>query len=143
MNLTGELQKMNISNLRSICRELSVSGSGSKNVLIKRLLQPLHKNYKLSSSSHLNMRHLKNNDQEIVIYTWKTCPYCIETKELLTKHNKKYTEKAVRDDNGKWNHKLRIEMEQKTGKTSVPQIFIDGKHIGGLSELEIILKKNK
>ena len=143
MNLKAELQTMSIQDLRSVCRELGVSGNGSEHILIDRLLQPLNKNYKLSSSSHLNMRHLKNNDQEIVIYTWKTCPYCIETKELLTKHNKKYTEKAVRDHNGVWNHKLKIEMEQKTGKTSVPQIFIDGKHIGGLSELEIILKKNK
>tara|TARA_B110000495_G_C22988204_1_gene581625 strand:- start:1148 stop:1576 length:429 start_codon:yes stop_codon:yes gene_type:complete len=142
MNLKAELQKMDISNLKFVCKELGVSGNGSKHILIDRLLQPLNKKYKLSSS-HFQMKHVKNNNQEIIIYTWKTCPYCIETKELLTKHNKKYTEKAVRDDDGEWNHKLKIEMEQKTGKTSVPQIFIDGKHIGGLSELEIILKKNK
>ena len=34
-------------------------------------------------------------------------------------------------------------MEQKTGKTSVPQIFIDGKHIGGNDKLQSLERKGE
>ena len=66
----------------------------------------------------------KMNQDKIVIYTWSTCPYCINAKNLLEKNNMKYTEKEVVK-----NKKYLQEMKKKTGETSVPQIFINGKHI--------------
>tara|TARA_Y100000816_G_scaffold288007_1_gene271750 strand:+ start:587 stop:1252 length:666 start_codon:yes stop_codon:yes gene_type:complete len=47
MNLKRELQKMNISDLRAVCRELGVSCPTTKSGIIKRLLFPLKKKYKM------------------------------------------------------------------------------------------------
>ena len=41
MNLKGELQKMSITDLKAVCRDLSVSCSKSKSGIVKRLLEPL------------------------------------------------------------------------------------------------------
>ncbi len=66
----------------------------------------------------------------VVIYTTKYCPYCIRAKYLLEDKNVSYKEIAV-DGNGK----LRQEMTQKSGRNTVPQIWIKEKHIGGCDEL--------
>ena len=49
MNLKGELQKMNIRDLKSICKELGLSCPTSKRGIIKRLLDPLSKKYRMKS----------------------------------------------------------------------------------------------
>lgn len=50
MNLKRELEKIQISDLRSICREMGVSfKKGSKKNIIKRLLEPLNKKYKVAN----------------------------------------------------------------------------------------------
>ena len=47
MNLKGELQTMSISDLRAVCRELGVSCPTTKSGIIKRLLLPLKKEYRM------------------------------------------------------------------------------------------------
>ena len=54
MNIKRELQKMSISDLRSICRELGVSCPNSKSGIIKRLLLPLKKKYLNSPPTSIN-----------------------------------------------------------------------------------------
>ena len=54
MNIKSELQKMSISDLRSICRELGVSCPNSKSGIIKRLLFPLKKKYLNSPPTSIN-----------------------------------------------------------------------------------------
>ncbi|MEK9650461.1 MAG: glutaredoxin 3 [Gammaproteobacteria bacterium] len=66
----------------------------------------------------------------IVIYTTKTCPYCYRAKSLLTKLGVSFEEISV-----DFNSSLRAEMAAKAGKTSVPQIWINGSHIGGCDDL--------
>ena len=67
----------------------------------------------------------------IVIYTTATCPYCMRAKALLTKKQAAFEEIPVDSDPGK-----RAEMvELAGGRSTVPQIFIDGKHIGGCDDL--------
>lgn len=69
---------------------------------------------------------------KVEIYTWKTCPFCLRAKELLDIKNVEYTEYAVDGD-----EEARDKMAARgdDGKRSVPQIFIDDKHIGGCDEL--------
>lgn len=68
---------------------------------------------------------------KIEIYTWKTCPFCIRAKALLDRKGAAYTEYDITGDDA-----ARAKMaERSNGKTSVPQIFIDGKHIGGCDDL--------
>jgi len=67
--------------------------------------------------------------KKVVIYTTLFCPFCIRARQLLKRKKIKFTELRVNDN------KLRSEMERRSGRTSVPQIFIGEQHIGGSDEL--------
>ena len=67
----------------------------------------------------------------VEIYTTPICGYCTAAKRLLNKKGVEYTEYNVM-----MKPALRAEMTQRsTGGRTVPQIFIDGKPIGGCDEL--------
>ena len=67
---------------------------------------------------------------EIIIYSKDPCPYCVKAKMLLQRKGKKFQEIKILDD------KTREEMIEKSGgRKTVPQIFINGKHIGGCDDL--------
>lgn len=67
---------------------------------------------------------------EIVIYTTRYCPYCIRAKELLASKGLRWQEIAV---DGRAD--LRAEMEARSGQYTVPQIWVDGRHVGGCTDL--------
>ncbi|HAT1596568.1 TPA: glutaredoxin 3 [Legionella pneumophila] len=67
---------------------------------------------------------------EVILYTTGYCPYCIKAKELLDKKKVIYTE--IRVD---LQPELREEMIQKSGRRTVPQIFINSQAIGGCDDL--------
>jgi glutaredoxin 3 len=68
---------------------------------------------------------------KIEIYTTMICPYCSRAKKLLDAKGAQYSEIDVMTDG-----KLRAEMRARAGgRTSVPQIFINGEHIGGCDDL--------
>lgn len=67
----------------------------------------------------------------VEIYTTPTCPYCFRAKALLTKKNVAFHEVDVSGDAAR-----RAEMEKRAnGGYTVPQIFINGKHVGGCDDL--------
>ena len=66
----------------------------------------------------------------IVMYLTPYCPYCSRAAMLLQRKGAEFTELRVDTDAG-----LRQEMEQRSRRTSVPQIFIDDFHVGGCDEL--------
>ncbi|KAF2991353.1 glutaredoxin 3 [Methylocystis sp. MJC1] len=67
----------------------------------------------------------------IEIYTTPTCPYCIAAKRLLTQKGAAFEEISVAGDPAG----RRAMSERANGRTSVPQIFIGDKHIGGCDDL--------
>lgn len=68
---------------------------------------------------------------KVEIYTKDWCPYCVRAKRLLNEVAAEIEEYAV-DRGGN----TRSEMIQRAGgRTTVPQIFIDGRHIGGCDDL--------
>ena len=68
---------------------------------------------------------------KIEIYTTLFCPFCIRAKKLLDSKRVKYDETDVTAKLS-----LRKVMTKRAGgRTSVPQIFIDGQHIGGCDDL--------
>ena len=68
---------------------------------------------------------------KIEIYTTMFCPFCIRAKQLLNAKQVSYEETDVTA-----RLSLRQAMsERASGRTSVPQIFIDGQHIGGCDDL--------
>ena len=75
--------------------------------------------------------------KKVTIFTTKTCPYCFKAKRLLKKLNIAYKEISV-----DFNPKLRAEMAEKAGKTSVPQIWFDDNHIGGCDDLYKLEENN-
>jgi glutaredoxin 3 len=67
---------------------------------------------------------------DIIIYTKDYCPYCKKAKELLNSKGAKFTEIDVTQDADKLK-----EMVVRSGLKTVPQIFINGQHIGGCDDL--------
>ena len=67
---------------------------------------------------------------EIEIYTSPFCGFCHAAKKLLEKKGVAYTEIDV-----KMNSDKRREMTERSGKSSVPQIFVDGEHLGDCMEI--------
>ena len=64
------------------------------------------------------------------MYASEYCSYCMAARMLLKKKGVDYDEVLVTDDPA-----LREEMERRSNKTSVPQIFIADQAIGGFDEL--------
>lgn len=70
----------------------------------------------------------------IEIYTTPICPYCIRAKRLLDKKQVAYEEIDLWQTPDR-----RAEMLQRaSGRTTVPQIFIDGRGIGGSDDLHAL-----
>ena len=68
---------------------------------------------------------------KIEIYTTTVCPYCVRAKQLLKNKGQDWEEINIQQ-----NPDRRDEMiERAGGKRTVPQIFIDGRHIGGCDDL--------
>jgi glutaredoxin 3 len=67
---------------------------------------------------------------EIEIYTQEWCPYCVRAKTLLTRKGV-----AFREIDAPGGSPERAESQARSGRTSVPQIFIAGQHIGGCDDL--------
>ena len=71
----------------------------------------------------------------VEIYTKFGCPYCARAKALLGQKGIDYEEYEINSVPGKRDEML----ERSNGRHTVPQIFIDGRHVGGsddLAELE-------
>jgi glutaredoxin 3 len=68
---------------------------------------------------------------QVEIYTTMWCPYCSRAKALLERKGVDFTEINIQEEPNR-----RGEMMKRAGgRTSVPQIFIDGEHIGGCDEM--------
>ncbi|MEI4485321.1 glutaredoxin 3 [Frigidibacter sp. MR17.14] len=70
----------------------------------------------------------------VEIYTTPWCPYCLSAKRLLTGKGVLFEETDVSGDPA-----LRRAMTERAGgRTSVPQIFIDGLHVGGSDDIHAL-----
>ncbi len=68
--------------------------------------------------------------KEIIVYSTGYCPYCDRAKQLLKSKGAEYTEIMVDKDPAK-----KEEMIEKSGRRTVPQIFIGDFHVGGCDDL--------
>ncbi len=68
--------------------------------------------------------------EKALIYSTATCPYCVRAKQLLDVKGITYTEIRVDLDDAK-----RDEMIARSGRRTVPQIFLGDQHIGGYDDL--------
>jgi len=71
---------------------------------------------------------------KVLMYTSAYCPYCTNAERLL--HSKGVTEiEKVQVDTAP---ELKIAMMEKTGRRTVPQIYIGERHIGGFDDLRAL-----
>ena len=67
---------------------------------------------------------------KIEVYSTGSCPFCVRARSLLEKKGVEFEEYRIDKE-----PELRATMEERAGRTSVPQIFIDDYHVGGFDEL--------
>jgi glutaredoxin 3 len=68
--------------------------------------------------------------REVTVYTTRICSYCVMAKRLLHARGIDYREIDVTGDTAK-----RAWLVEKTGRRTVPQIFIAEESVGGYEEL--------
>ncbi|MDO9204987.1 MAG: glutaredoxin 3 [Methylotenera sp.] len=71
---------------------------------------------------------------KVTMYSSAVCPYCINAERLLTSKGVAEINK-IRID---LQPELREEMMRRTGRRTVPQIYIDDRHIGGFDDLRAL-----
>ncbi len=74
----------------------------------------------------------------IVMYATATCPYCMAARNLLKARNLSWTEVSIDIEPDK-----RAEMMSRTGRRTVPQIFIGDRHIGGFDDLNALQRSGE
>lgn len=75
---------------------------------------------------------------KVVMYTRTVCPYCDQAKALLKRYDV-----AIDEVNIDVNPSKAAEMIEKSQRRSVPQIFINGEHIGGCDDLVALERAGK
>lgn len=68
---------------------------------------------------------------KVLMYCTAVCPYCVRAEQLLQRKGVQEIEK-IRVD---LQPELRAAMMEKTGRRTVPQIYIGGEHVGGYDDL--------
>ncbi|MGY6589069.1 MAG: glutaredoxin 3 [Wenzhouxiangella sp.] len=69
----------------------------------------------------------------IVMYATTSCPFCVAARRLLRERDLTWTEVSVDIDPDK-----RAEMMSRSGRHTVPQIFIGDTHVGGFDDLDAL-----
>lgn len=76
--------------------------------------------------------------KEVVMYTKSSCPYCVKAKDLLKSKNVAFREVEVDSP------EVIAEMVGRSaGRRTVPQIFINGFHVGGYDDLAATVQKGE
>lgn len=69
----------------------------------------------------------------VTIYSTDTCPYCVAAKRFLDGKGVPWSEvNLTGDDDG------RVALVERTGRRTVPQIFVEDVHIGGYDDLRAL-----
>jgi len=74
----------------------------------------------------------------VVMYTTSWCPYCARARKLFDDKGVKYTDIDVEAVDG-----ARAEMQQRAGRTSVPQIFVGDRHLGGYDDTSALDRRGE
>lgn len=75
----------------------------------------------------------------VLMYTKKVCPYCVMAEKLLQSRGVQHIEKIFIDGD----EQLRDQMMAKTGRRTVPQIYIGERHVGGYDDLTALDRQGR
>lgn len=73
-------------------------------------------------------------DNPVAMFSFTTCPFCRRAKDLLDEKGVQYEVLELDELEGNAGNEIRANLGRKTGRTSVPSIFIGGKYIGGCND---------
>jgi len=76
---------------------------------------------------------------KITMYSTQVCPYCVMAERLLNAKGFQIDQKILVDKQPE----AREEMMSRTGRRTVPQIFIDDTHVGGFDDLSALDRAGK
>ncbi|MFU6376255.1 glutaredoxin 3 [Metapseudomonas otitidis] len=76
---------------------------------------------------------------DVILYTTRTCPYCVAAKALLQRKGVVATEMDVQLDPQRFAEML----ERSGGRRSVPQVFIGTRHVGGFDDLAALERQGQ
>jgi glutaredoxin 3 len=74
----------------------------------------------------------------VLVYVTNYCPYCTQAKRLLQKKKAPFTEINVEE-----RPDLRSWLVSASGQTTVPQVFINGRSVGGFTDLSALDRQGK
>ncbi|KDP32664.1 hypothetical protein JCGZ_13662 [Jatropha curcas] len=98
---------------------------------------------KVANASNSASAFVQNliNSQRIVIFSKSYCPYCFRAKRIFSElHEKAYVvELDLRDDGAQ----IQYVLLDLVGRRTVPQVFVNGKHIGGSDDLKDAVQSGK
>ncbi len=75
---------------------------------------------------------------KVEVYTKQRCPYCVSAKALLGRKGVAFQEIDVEHDDER-----RAWLVEASGQRTVPQIFVDGRSLGGFSDIDALDKQGK
>ncbi|EON98738.1 putative glutaredoxin protein [Phaeoacremonium minimum UCRPA7] len=79
------------------------------------------------------------DDNAVMVFSKSYCPYCRNSKRILDSYGAKYEHYELNEEDD--GDIIQNALHQLTGQRTVPNIFINKKHIGGNSDLEAINRK--
>jgi glutaredoxin 3 len=75
---------------------------------------------------------------KVQVYSKQNCPYCVRAKALLQKKNVPFEEIDIEHDDEK-----RAWLVEASGQRTVPQIFVDGRPLGGYTDIDALDREGK
>ena len=76
--------------------------------------------------------------KSVVLYITQSCPFCVMAQRLLDEKGVKYELIDVGRDRTLW-----ADMVEKSGRKTVPQVFIGSHHVGGFDDLSFADKRGE
>lgn len=76
---------------------------------------------------------------KVEIYTTSYCPYCVRAKQLLSKKGVRFEEVDLSSEPARRQEML----DRSDGRYTVPQIFIDGRGVGGSDDIHALDRKGE
>lgn len=67
---------------------------------------------------------------EIIVYANQSCPFCVRARKLLDAKGLDYELIDVTGSPDLWS-----QMEARSGRNTIPQVFVKGQHVGGFDDL--------
>ncbi len=75
---------------------------------------------------------------KVQIYSKQNCPYCVRAKLLLQKKGVAFEEIDVENDDAR-----RAWLVEESGQRTVPQVFVDGRSLGGFTDIDVLDRKGE